>query len=555
MKIGILSDFTNIYLQKALKREFKATDASCEIFDGAYNSIDQEVLDATSWFFQKPLDVLILFPSTEILWRIYSALGDVEKEKFAEQQFKRISLWWDSVEKLKDTQIIQSNFIEKDDGVWGRVPYLFPQSFYFQIRLLNQMIEEGARKRPNILINDLAGLSQRNGQFSNFDSRLFYTVETGFNKEFNLAVAKNIYELLQIKSGKLFKCLILDLDNVMWGGVVGDAGLEGIEIGETSIGRAYQDFQRWVKLLKERGIILAVCSKNNQELAEQPFKELASMIVKYDDVSVFVANWKDKAQNIHYIQQCLNIDFSSMIFLDDSPFEREQVREEIPTICIPELPENVEERLPFLMQSGLFSTLSYDSADKDRARHFHAEKKRRKSQKASSSLDEYLISLSMNACFGEADEKQYKRIAQLTQRTNQFNLQTIRMNVEDIAVYLKQPDRFLFQVYLADKFGDYGGVSSIFTYRDGDTYKIYNWLMSCRVFSRGLEFFIIERIVRHAQNLKCKTVLAEYKVTAKNHILKDILPNTGLSEISESLYQIELKHFKPSNHYITENKK
>ena len=241
------------------------------------------------------------------------------------------------------------------------------------------------------------------------------------------------------------------------GGIIGDDGLENIQIGNgLGIGKSFSEFQEWIKKLKNRGVIIAICSKNNEKIAKEPFEKHPNMILKLNDISVFVANWNNKADNIKQIQSILNINFDSMVFIDDNPFERNMVRENVPEVIVPELPEDPGEYLEYLYSLNLFETLSYSNADVDRTKQYQVESQRIKIQKSFTNEVEFLKSLSMVSIVKPFDKFNTPRVSQLSQRSNQFNLRTIRYSEADIENICNDKNYKNFSFTLSDKYGDHG---------------------------------------------------------------------------------------------------
>ena len=267
----------------------------------------------------------------------------------------------------------------------------------------------------------------------------------------------HVLSILCAVEGRFKKCLVLDLDNTIWGGVVGDDGWENIQVGHgLGIGKAFTEFQEWVKKLKNRGIIIAVCSKNDESKAKEPFEKNPEMVLKLDDIAVFVANWENKADNIRTIRDILNIGFDSMVFLDDNPFERNMVREHVPDVTVPELPEDPGEYLEFLYTQNLFETASYNEGDKDRTRQYQVEAKRVSLQRSFTNEADFLKSLNMVSEVGGFNKFNTPRVAQLSQRSNQFNLRTVRYTDTEISA-IEADERYVtFSFTLSDKFGDNG---------------------------------------------------------------------------------------------------
>ncbi|KAB6220095.1 HAD-IIIC family phosphatase, partial [Bacteroides xylanisolvens] len=346
-------------------------------------------------------------------------------------------------------------------------------------------------------------------------------------------VASRTVDIIAAVEGKFKKCLILDLDNTVWGGIVGDDGWENIQVGHgLGIGKAFSEFQQWVKKLKKRGIIIAVCSKNDEKKAKEPFEKNPEMVLKLDDIAVFVANWENKANNIHTIQSILNISFDSMVFLDDNPFERNMVRENVAGVTVPELPEDPSDYLEFLYSQNLFETASYSEDDKERTKQYQVEAKRVSMQKSFTNDADFLKSLDMVSVVKGFDKFNIPRVAQLSQRSNQFNLRTVRYTDAEIFAIEKNDNYVTFSFTLKDKFGDNGLICVIIlNKKNTETLFVDTWFMSCRVLKRGMENFALNTIVEWAKINGFKKIVGEYLPTAKNAMVEQHYPNLGFTKI------------------------
>lgn len=388
-----------------------------------------------------------------------------------------------------------------------------------------------------------------------YDEKYYYSAKMPISLAALPEAAKLVTDVLAALQGRVRKCVVLDLDNTLWGGVIGDDGLSGIEIGELGAGHAFSEFQMWLRELKNRGILLAVCSKNNEAAAKEPFEKHPEMVLRLSDISMFVANWEDKASNIRYIQQTLNIGMDSMVFLDDNPFERNMVRGLIPEITVPELPEDPAQYLTALKRLNLFETASFSEEDSSRTAQYQAEAGRAALQKQFASIDEYLIGLEMEAEAKPFDPFHYPRIAQLTQRSNQFNLRTVRYTEAEIEEAARQETTLTRYFTLRDKFGDHGLISVVILQKqDSDTLFVDTWLMSCRVLKRGMEEFIINSVIQAAKEAGYRRVVGEYLKTAKNAMVEHIYEHLGFRPLGENTYEVLVDEFHPSKTYITEAK-
>lgn len=311
----------------------------------------------------------------------------------------------------------------------------------------------------------------------------------------------------------------------------------------------------WVKKLKQRGIIICVASKNNEETAKEPFEKHPDMVLKLDDIAVFMANWETKVDNIRAIQGVLNISFDSMVFLDDNPFERNIVRENIPGITVPELPEDPGKYLEYLYSLNLFETASYSNADKDRTKQYQVEAKRVSLAKTFTNEADFLRSLDMISTVTGFTKFNTPRIAQLSQRSNQFNLRTIRYTEADITSMAENPDIIDLSFTLEDKFGDNGLIAVVIMKKlDEVTLFIDTWFMSCRVLKRGMENFTLNTMVECAKKKGFKRIIGEYLPTPKNKMVEQHYPNLGFTSISESSdgsrYVLDVDNYQPKECYI-----
>jgi FkbH-like protein len=369
-----------------------------------------------------------------------------------------------------------------------------------------------------------------------------------------------VVRLIASQMGRSSKCLVLDLDNTLWGGVIGDDGLDGIVLGQGSPeGEAFLDFQRWVLDQSRRGVILAVCSKNDEANALLPFNDHPEMVLSRSDIAVFVANWEDKATNLRTIAQRLNIGIDSLVFVDDSPFERNIVRRELPTVAVPELPEDPASYARCISDAGYFEALSITADDLERTRQYQANAQRQIPAHASTDVEGYLASLNMELRVAPFDRTNLKRIVQLINKTNQFNLTTRRYTEEEVAVLIGAPDVVALYFRLADRFGDSGIISVIIARTDGSNTKrmiIDTWLMSCRVLGRQVENVCMNFLAAHARHAGAIEIVGEYIPTAKNNLVREHYGKMTFLRLDEdissrSLWRLPLESYVPFDTFIT----
>lgn len=334
-------------------------------------------------------------------------------------------------------------------------------------------------------------------------------------------------------AGKARKCLVLDLDNTLWGGVIGDDGVEGIVLGQGSAGgEAFLAIQQLAKRLRQRGVILAVCSKNEHEAAMKPFLEHPEMALAEADIAVFHANWTDKAANLRAIAETLEIGVDALVFLDDNPAERAQVRRELPMVAVPELPEDPALYPRTLMAGGWFEAVSFVEEDAGRADDYRAQAKRRELA-STSDVAGYLNSLEMVCTLKPFDAVNRARISQLANKSNQFNLTTRRYTETQIAAAEDDPALFTLQVRLADRFGDSGMISVIIFRREGVRWVGDTWLMSCRVLGRRVQEAVLAEVARAAAAEGAEVLVGEYIPTEKNKMVAGHYEKLGFTQVSD----------------------
>ena len=347
-------------------------------------------------------------------------------------------------------------------------------------------------------------------------------------------LADHIARILGSIRGKQRKVLILDLDNTVWGGIIGDDGMTGIKISQgDAIGEAHIQVQNYAKALKSRGIVLAVCSKNTDAIAREPFREHPDMILKEDDIAVFQANWIDKASNIEAIAKALSLGLDSFVFLDDNPAERSQVRQALPMVAVPEISKDPSEYATTLMLAGYFEATNFVLEDAARAEQYRMNAKRAELQNSARSLDDYIASLEMDMVINDFDDVGLARITQLINKTNQFNLTTRRYTDAQVKGFKDASDVHGFQIRLKDKFGDNGMISVVLAKEEGANWDLDLWLMSCRVLGRGVEKAVLDSIAEAAKAKGAETLTATYIPTDRNGLVSEHYENLGFTVTSE----------------------
>ena len=554
IRLSLIGDTATQFLATAIKGIGAERGYSIDLFEAEYNQVERLFMDSTSELYDFNADIIVVFQSTHKLGEHHSLLPIDQQLTLADDRLGFIvSICENPV--FANKKIIYFNYPEIEDTVFGSYANKVTSSFSYQVRKLNFELMNIAQRYSNLFICDIAGLQNKLGRDVMFTTNVYVSTEMVLSIESLPYVASRVMDIVCAIKGQFHKCLILDLDNTVWGGVIGDDGLEGIQLGHgLGIGKAFTEFQMWIKKLKQRGIIICVASKNNEETAKEPFEKHPDMILKMDDIAVFQANWETKVDNIKTIQSILNIGFDSMVFLDDNPFERNMVRENIPNINVPELPEDPGDYLEYLYSLNLFETASYSNADKDRTKQYQVEAKRVSLGKTFTNEKDFLKSLNMVSTVSGFTKFNTPRVAQLSQRSNQFNLRTIRYTEADITTLAENPDAIDLCFTLKDKFGDNGLIAVVIMKKlNEESLFVDTWFMSCRVLKRGMENFTLNTMVDRAKSAGYKKIIGEFLPTLKNKMVENHYISLGFTKIeseSTAQYELNINNYQPRECFI-----
>jgi len=545
MKVALLGDSATQLLATALRGYGYELKLDLQIYESDFNQIEQQVMSPDSELYAFNPDAVVIFFSTKGLLNLYNHTTSEKQNQIAQDRLDLCRNLFYAIRKNTAAKVIFTNYPEYDDGVWGCLANRGQRSFLSQLRRLNTGLTELSAELSDCFIADFCMLQSRFGYDKFFDPSIYVSTEMVLSVDVLPSAAKIVCDILAAAAGMIHKCLILDLDNTVWGGVIGDDGLENIQIGSLGIGKAFSALQYWAKKLKERGVLLAVCSKNDESVAKEPFEKHPDMVLHLDDFAIFTANWEPKADNIRRIQKILNIGFDSMVFVDDNSMERNFVRAELPMVCVPELPEDPADYADYLASLNLFETISFSEADLARTQQYQAEARRVAAQEQFANEDDFLKSMNMEALVSEFNAFNTPRVAQLSQRSNQFNLRTVRYTEADVSARAKDSGYRTFAFSLKDRFGDNGLISVLVLKRtDAETFFIENWLMSCRVLKRGMENFVLNTLVEYAKRQNAKYLLGEYIETPKNHMVSDHYQKLGFVSAGQRLWKLELANYQ-----------
>jgi FkbH-like protein len=547
VRIALLSDAATQQFVPILRTLIAENGVAPDFYEGPFDAIELEVVNPASGLYEFKPDVVVLVNSTQALRSRYYEHG-------IEPEIERILRIWDALAANAACRVIQCNFALPYDRPFGQFDLKIQSSLYSKTKALNEHVAVAASERPNVLLCDIEAVASYVGRRNWFDERLWDMSKTFCNLDHLPHAAQAMVDLVLAGLGRVVKCVVLDLDNTLWGGVVGDLGPLGIQVGAHGDGEAFYRFQKYLLALKTRGILLAVCSKNDMANALAPFEQNPEMVLKRDDITVFVANWENKADNIRVICDTLDIGFDSLLFLDDNPFERNLVRKYLPEVIVPELPEDPADFVRSLSELNLFETTSFSAEDVARSALYKQEADRRQTQTRYTDVTEYLKSLDMRITIARFDGAKIGRISQLFLRSNQFNLTTHRYSEGECATMMKNEAGCIpLHASLADRFGDHGLISIVVAWPEGDALRISDWLMSCRVLARGVEQYLMNHMVGIARDRGLSRVSGEYIPSAKNAMVKDFWAQFGFEKTGISQWEIAVAQYEPRTVLIREN--
>lgn len=470
-----------------------------------------------------------------------------------QDEIDRFAQIWTSLSKY-NSAIIQNNFELPQHRVLGNLDCYDPRGAVNYIQKLNTCFAHEASTRANLYLNDINYLSASIGLSSWYDKTMWHAYRYALSYEAIPHLAKSLSAIIGAIVGNVKKGLILDLDNTCWGGVIGDDGLNGIAIGrETAVAETYSSFQEYAKTLKDRGIILAACSKNEMGNAQMGFTHPDTVLVK-DDFATFEANWDPKHSNILKISDTLNLGLDSFVFIDDNPAERQIVSSNLPMVSVPEVGQNVSDFIDHIDKNYYFETISLSTDDLKRNEFYKNNTERLTQQLKCIDYGTYLQSLLMTADIQPFSPIYVDRITQLINKTNQFNLTTKRYTLAEVEAITNSPDHLTLYGRLKDKFGDNGLVSVLIGRIQHDECHINSWLMSCRVLKRDMEYAMLDTFVSQCQKMGIKRLVGYYYPTEKNSMVSTLYNNVGFDSISgdktSSVWGLLVKDYINKNKYV-----
>jgi FkbH-like protein len=544
LKVKILGNITTDYLADHIRLMLVRDGFAAQVQAGHYGGLVRGLMGEAE-LTPASCDAAVLILTHRDV-QFPPSLG-ISAQQARELVTREVDFWMPLLERSKVPTALLSfdmpphRILDEQDG-------LAPGGLSWHIKMTN--LEIAARLPATASLVDAEALQYRVGAADWYDSRLYYLCKQPFAMQALPEIAHTLVAALTGLLGRGRKVLVLDLDNTLWGGVVGDDGLQGLELGpETAEGEAFATFQTYVRTLSQRGIVLAVCSKNRDEVARSPFREHTGMVLKEADIACFVANFQDKAANLRHIARTLNLGLDSFVFVDDNPVERALIRRELPEVLVVELPEDPAYYGRALEASKAFPLRALTAEDLGRVASYRAMSTVREGATApGTDMEQFLIGLEPQAHVEKVNESTVDRIVQLIRKTNQFKLNLSGFQEADI---LGGADGVV-ALRLTDRLQDYGIVAIAVTRPEGKVLTIQNWVMSCRVFGRRLENVMVELLRARARERGCVAIEADYTATEKNVILPELLARLGFtSAAAAGLYSRPVESELAEPHHMT----
>lgn len=555
LKIGLIGGSTLFPLSELIEHLLSVTIGKVELMSGDYNNYRSEILDASSDLYQFQPDFVIVLPDEQTC-KYTGQLTD-SKEQIA-----------DDVERVSSELLQLCSVLRENSGAEVILcNYILPPYIDLgQYRTKSLASDWNFKKAVNLALGgnspnfihicDLEFLAYRLGGLAAKDEKSWFESKQLCSPNLQVALAKEIAHLIDSVKKSAKKVLVLDLDNTLWGGVIGDDGMEGIEIGDTSPrGEAFKAFQTYILSLIDTGLLLAVCSKNDFENALEPFQKHPEMVLREEHFVSFKANWLPKAENIIEMANELNLGLDSFVFVDDNPAEIEIVRQFAPEVATILLEPDPSVYVKQLQESRYFERFSITSEDTQRTEQYRKEVQRKTLMASSVDMGSYLESLEMIGTFKEFNALDLPRIAQLINKSNQFNLTTKRRTESEIETLMSNPQYVGFSMRLKDRFGDHGLISVVICcIGENGIFEIDTWLMSCRVLKRQVEEQVLNEIVRLAREAGCERIRGLYLPTAKNGMVSDLYQRLGFQSVNESAelseFELLVEAFNPLSTFI-----
>jgi len=539
VKIAVLSSFTVDPLAVYLDIKTRLAGLYPDIYVAPFNQYPQEIMNERSQLYLFDPDVIIIAVQAESLLNEdflpnFTQISDEEKREKEKEVINHLKNLISILTSRTDGLILVNNFIVPWFSPLGILDNKIEIGYRRFFQELNEMLTEIYRQSRQVYVVDLESLASKHGKSRCVNYKMYYRGSIALSESFLPLVTDEYMAYIKALKNLTRKCIVLDLDNVLWGGILGEEGFDGIKLGDSPEGEAYVDFQRLLLSYYNRGVILAINSKNNREDALEVIREHPNMILREKNFAAMRINWRDKVENMISLANELNIGLDSMIFIDDSPQERERMRQALPQVYVLDLPKSPFEYCESLKSINDLNTLTLSEEDKRRGEMYYARRKRMELMKSLSSLEDFLRSLNITVEIKYADSFSIPRITSLINRTNQFNLTSRRYTQAEVEKMTSQPDKFsIYSMRVADKFGDEGIVGVAIVKKKEKEWIIDSFLLSCRVIGRKVETALLAKIIEDSRKNGVFILIGEYIPTSKNEPASSFYRDHGFKIIEK----------------------
>ena len=547
-RVAVLGTFTTNQIIPILYLFAWARNMHLDIYEAPYNQIQQEILNPESGLYNfKPEFIIIATIHKDIA--ISPFPSDINAA--VKDEIFRWRAIWDRCCEAFSCRIIQHNF---DIPLTSAFGHLEPRIKGSYINIINRLNQEMFLQCPrDVTILDFDMIASSYGKMRWYNPKYWYLSKNPFDLNAIPLLVKHYVAIVAAGMGMSKKCIIVDLDNTIWGGVVGEDGMQNICLGGNGSGEAFIDFQRYLISLKDRGILLAICSKNNEDDAKEVFVNHPDMVMKLKDFQSIRINWNDKPRNIVEISKELNIGLDSCVFIDDNPAEREIVRHTLPEVAVPHISSDPSDYINNIERHRYFELMEFTQEDKKRSEYYEQKRAHDRLKNERATIEDYYNSLDMVAEISHFDLINLPRIVQLFNKTNQFNLTSRRYNENEIKKIMDENHWVTFYLKLKDKFGEHGLVGLMICFLEGKQIFIDTWLMSCRVMGRTVENTMLRYLYGWAKKNEHQIIYGKYIPTSKNKVVEDLYKKFGFKQCASKMDEGVKWYYDIQNNHIEEN--
>ncbi len=542
-KVALLSNFTIKGLSDCLKTKSYANDILIDVYEGQYSQWQQEILGIDLYNFNPELIIIVVdFFGMNSEGYFEYGVTNFDLSSYVADRLQELDKYLRILKSKTNSKIIISNGV-KSPPIMGILESKIVMSYSSEINKYNQLLSAGFVDDSQVFVFDMDNWISNIGKKNSWNTKYFYLADMKIAPQYLPDLAEEMMYFIVPLFGSKKKCIVLDLDNTLWGGIIGEDGLEGIRLGPNGDGQPYYYFQKLLLNYKRRGFLLAVCSRNNFDDVKEVFNSHPYMILKENDFVSLRINWEDKASNIQAIAKEINIGLESLVFIDDDKANTALVKETLKVVDVIELGRDPYQYVNQVLSYNGLSTLEYTDEDKRRTDMYLNDRERKKSEVESVDLDSFLKELNIILKINRVDDMSVRRSAQLTQKTNQFNLTSVRYTEENIIKLLLDQNYKLWTLEVVDRFGDYGIVGLCIVHDSGDLWEIDTFLLSCRVLGKKIEIDFLRYILKELDLMESKSIRGKYIKTSKNAQVKDFFKlfdfNKVASENNLDIWDLE----------------